>query len=395
MPRLRMLTAGESHGKSLIGILEGMPSGIPIDKQKIDLQLRRRQIGYGRGGRMQIESDSVEILSGLRFGTTLGSPIAVLIQNKDWANWSERMDPLSGTEPNPVHTPRPGHADYSGGIKYRHSDLRNVLERASARETAVRVALGSIVRHMLDLFDIQIGSHVIQIEHAQNENTFLHFCNPITSQTQNQLLEAFQRADASPIRCSDAGAGSKMLECIQNVLEDGDSVGGLFEVAALNVPVGLGSYVHWDRRLDAALASAFMSIPGIKSVEIGLGIESSGMKGSEVHDAFVLGREKEILRSSNRAGGIEGGVTNGQPVLVRAGMKPIPTLRKPLPSVNLVDKTPVQAHQERSDVCAVPAASIVGESMLALVLGEAFLERYGADSLEQLRANRGLDRESH
>lgn len=387
MPFLRVLTAGESHGKALIGIIEGLPSGIPLFKEKIDFQLKRRQTGFGRGGRMEIESDSVEFLSGLRFGKTLGSPIALMIENKDWPNWKDGMDPFSGRDPVPVHIPRPGHADFAGSIKFDHADLRNVLERASARETAMRVAAGSVIMQFLELFHIWIGSHVVQIGNAKNDQTFLRFCEPLTPRSHQQIRDAFLRAESSSVRCSHPSVDRQMIESIQNASQNGDTIGGQFELAALNVPIGLGSYSFWDKRLDANIASAVMGIPGIKSVEIGLGSESAVKKGSEVHDAFHMDDIGTIQRSSNRAGGIEGGISNGQPILVRAAMKPIPTLKKPLGSVHLQEKKNVLAHQERSDVCAVPAASIVAEAMLAVEIGKAFCERFGGDSMDQVKAH--------
>jgi chorismate synthase len=380
-----MLTAGESHGKALVAILEGMPAGVPLDKGKIDIQMKRRQSGFGRGGRMKIESDRVEILSGVRFGKTLGSPIALLLENKDWPNWQKRMDPAAGSDPDPIHIPRPGHADYAGGLKYGHQDLRNVFERASARETAMRVALGSVLSQFLECFDIWIGSHVIQIGSVENASTFLDACNPMTEHSRNQIMKSSELADASPVRCGNPLAEKRMVQAIQLAMDSGDSIGGVFETAALNVPVGLGSYAFWDRRIDARIASAFMGIPGVKAVEIGSGFQSGKQPGSEYHDIFFLGKNKTVQRKTNHAGGIEGGMTNGLPVLIRAAMKPIPTLVKPLPSVDLSAQTEVLAHQERSDVCAVPSAAVVGEAMLAMQLADAFCERFGGDSLDQIK----------
>ncbi|HEX9934836.1 MAG TPA: chorismate synthase [bacterium] len=385
MSALRMLTAGESHGRALVGILDGMPAGVPIDKEKIDEQLCRRQIGLGRGKRMSIESDRVQILSGLRFGKTLGSPVALLIENKDWPNWEKRMSATSGDDADPVLIPRPGHADYAGAIKYDHDDMRNVLERASARETAVRVALGSVVRQLLELFNVWIGGHVVQIGPVENIHTFLSRCDPMNEQSERRIRDAFTRAEASPVRCGDAESEKRMTDLVREAEKAGDSLGGVFEVVALNPPIGLGSYASWDRRLDARLSYAFMSIPGIKSVEIGQGLESARLRGSKCHDAFNVDGQGVVSRLSNRAGGIEGGVTNGQPILVRAAMKPIPTLKKPLPSFHWIERKPVPAHHERSDVCAVPAASVVGEAVLAMELGSAFCERFGGDSLEQMK----------
>ncbi len=384
---LRILTAGESHGRMLVGILEGMPAGLRIDVQKINEQLRRRQVGFGRGGRQHIESDRIDILSGIRFGTTLGSPIALAIENKDWPNWRDRMDPAGGSNPAPVTVPRPGHADFAGAVKYAHGDIRNVLERASARETAMRVALGAVVRQMLDVFGIWIGSHVIRIHTAATEQTFRRLADGSPSESAGAIRGMAERADRSDIRCADPDAAAAMKKCVQDAMDRGDSVGGVFEIAALGVPVGLGSYVSWDRRLDASIAASLMSIPAIKSVEIGLGAESAERTGSGAHDAFVAVEGALPARASNRAGGVEGGVSNGNPLLIRAAMKPIPTLRSPLPSVDLKSGEPVPSYQERSDVCAVPAAAVVGEAMVAVVVGNALCERLGGDHIEQMRKN--------
>ena len=381
MAQLRILTAGESHGKGLIGIIEGMPANLPIDKDKIDKQLKRRQKGYGRGDRMKIESDKVEILSGLRFGKTLGSPIAVFIKNRDWENWKDRMSPWE----NPVRIPRPGHADFAGSIKYDQDDLRNILERASARETAMRVAIGSIVRQLLDEFGIWIGSHVIQIHRVTIEKTFLTMCNEMTGKIEKQIRTACAIAESSDLRCSDPKLEDSMKDVIDAAKEKGDTVGGIFELAGLNIPVGLGSHVAWDRRLDAQIAADLMGIPAIKAVEIGLGRENGKRMGSEVHDPLQKSDQQVITHTSNRAGGIEGGISNGEPVIVQATMKPIPTLTAALPSVDLLTGKSVAAHQERSDVCAVPAASVVAEAMLAITLGRAMCNRYGGDSLDQMR----------
>lgn len=385
MPQIRILTAGESHGKALIGILEGMPAGVKIEKEKIDLELQRRQMGFGRSERQKIESDRVEILSGIRFGVTLGSPIAIQILNRDWENWEKRMDPWVGEETQPVEIPRPGHGDLAGAIKYGHRDIRNILERASARETAMRVAIGAILRQFLELFGIWIGSHVIQIHSAMTEKTFRSLMENETSpeKVENEILEMVRLADHSEVRCSNPEVETTMRRAIQIAQEKGDTVGGQFEVVALHVPIGLGSHVAWDRRLDAEIAFEMMSIPGIKSVEIGLGTECSLRYGSETHDAIFPGNPP--IRKTNRAGGIEAGISNGQPILVRSAMKPIPTLRKPLPSVHLFSGKPVEAHHERSDICAVPSASIVGEAMLAIALAKAFMDRFGGDHFEQIQ----------
>lgn len=385
MSSLRILTAGESHGKELIGIIEGLPAGLKIDQKKINYELLRRQIGYGRGDRMKIESDQVEILSGLRFGQTLGSPISMSIQNKDWNNWKSRMAIWKGEDKSKVTIPRPGHADLAGSIKYRHQDLRNVLERASARETAVRVAVGAIIRQLLEIFDIIIGSHVIQIYTIKSKKTFLDISDPLNPKSISQYRNLFSMADSSDLRCCDSDAEKSMKTVIDQVKVNGDSVGGIFELAALNVPIGLGSYVHWDRRLDAQIAADLMSIPAIKAVEIGLGRETAEHYGSEIHDPILPDSSTFTTYSSNRAGGIEGGMSNGAPVIVRATMKPIPTLVKPLDSVDLETGKGVKAHKERSDVCAVPAASVIAEAMLAITLGRALCDKLGGDSITEMK----------
>lgn len=376
MSHLRYLTAGESHGRALVGILEGMPAGLPVSKEKIDEQLKRRQGGYGRGGRMKIEQDQVEVLSGIRSGVTLGSPIALVIWNRDWENWSKHMDPWNPPPErySPVTVPRPGHADLAGALKYRHADIRNVLERASARETAMRVALGSLARQLLEYFNIQIASHVIQI----------HSVKATVDVAGLDLRELNARADASPVRCLDPAAEKEMLARIDQAKAEGNTVGGIFEVIAENVPVGLGSYVHWDRKLDGRISQAMASLPAMKAVEIGLGVASATRWGSECHDEIYYDESLGYYRKTNRAGGLEGGVTNGERVLVRVAMKPLSTLLRPLDSVEMKSRKPVKAHVERSDVCAVPAASVIGEAVLALVLADAFLEKYGGDSIAEI-----------
>ncbi len=376
MSHLRYLTAGESHGRALVGILEGMPAGLSVNREEIDAQLQRRQGGYGRGSRMQIEQDQIEVLAGIRAGVTLGSPIALVIWNRDWENWGKHMDPWKAPPEryHPVTVPRPGHADLAGALKYRHSDIRNVLERASARETAMRVALGSIARQFLEYFGMRIASHVVQI-HAVKAS-----CDISTL----DLAELTARADASPVRCLDAEAEREMIACIDHAKAAGNTVGGVFEVIATGVPVGLGSYVQWDRKLDGRIAQAMASLPAMKAVEIGLGGESAGRWGSECHDEIYYDEAKGYYRKTNRAGGVEGGVTNGQPLVVRVAMKPLSTLMRPLDSVDMQSKKPVKAHVERSDVCAVPAASVIGEAIVALVLADAFLEKYGGDSIAEI-----------
>ncbi|MEW6570058.1 MAG: chorismate synthase [Nitrospirota bacterium] len=399
MTVFRYLTAGESHGRALVGILEGIPSGLPVSTEDIDGDLKRRQGGHGRGGRMKIESDHAEVMSGVRWGKTIGSPITLIIENKDYKNWREGMSPdaqAEGSIPS-VTRPRPGHADLSGAIKYGHHDIRNVLERSSARETAMRVALGAIAKKFLSTFNIKIGSYVIQIG-----SVISHQSSVIGKKSdEEELLKAFEKAEKSPVRCPDKEASKKMVELIDRAIKEGNSLGGIFEVFVTGVPMGMGSYVQWDRRLDGRLAHAVMSIQAIKGVEIGFGFEMCKRFGSEVMDEiFYRAKSKEqrvkianyeltggFYRKTNNAGGIEGGMTNGMPIILRAGMKPIPTLRKPLRSVDMVMKKSVEATYERSDVCAVPAASVIGEAMAALTIADAFLEKFGGDSMEEVRRN--------
>jgi len=388
MHRIKYLTAGESHGQGLVGIIEGMPAGLALDEETIFAELQRRQLGYGRGGRMKIETDRARILSGVRFGLTLGSPIALFIENKDWKNWQTKMSVGKIDEQvKKVTVPRPGHADLAGSIKYDHDDIRNVLERASARETAVRVALGAIARNLLAHFGIQICSHVVQICDASTDLTFMNYGRPAFN-LPCEVSATNEVADKSPVRCLDAAAEPDMITAIEGAKAKGNTVGGIFEVCALNVPVGLGSYVDGQRKLDARIAGAMMSIPAMKAVEIGSGMRAAGSLGSEVHDAIAFDSETgTYARPSNRAGGLEGGVTNGMPVVVRVAMKPISTLMKPLDSVDMVTKQSVKAHIERSDTCAVPAASVIGEAMLSLVLADAFLEKFGGDSVREIESS--------
>ncbi len=384
MPYLRFYTAGESHGQKLVGILEGLPADIPIAVEAINHQLRRRQQGYGRGRRMKIESDRVNVLSGMRFGKTLGSPISVEIENKDWKNWREKMAVQdSGEKIKRVTIPRPGHVDFAGAVKYGQEDIRNVLERASARETAMRVALGSFARQFLEQLGILIASHVIQLQDIAAPITFVSGYPDILQSFPPEQINAL--ADASPVRCLDEAAARGMMERIDTAKTERDTVGGIFEVIAFNVPVGLGSHVHWDRRLDTRIAAAMMSIQAIKGVEIGSGFGGATRRGSEVHDEIFYDAEAEqYFRKSNHAGGIEGGISNGMPIVVRAAMKPISTLMQPLNSVDMPTKQAAKAHIERSDVCALPAAGIVGEAMLALVIADAVLEKFGGDSLKEV-----------
>ena len=373
---LRFLTAGESHGESLVAILEGLPSGMEIRSGEINAELARRQKGAGRGKRMEIESDRVEILTGLRTGRTLGSPLTLRIRNRDWENWKDTMSPEgAGRESRPVTSPRPGHTDLAGGIKYGHKDFRNVLERASARETAARVALGAVAKILLDRFGILVAGHVLAIGGSRRSAVELN---------RRQQISV---VEASLVRTLDREAEKEMLSRIEEAAEQGETLGGIFEIRAFGVPVGLGSHVHWDRRLDADLARAVMSIPGIKGVQIGSGFDGAVLPGSQVHDAIFHDRGKGFYRETNRAGGIEGGVSNGETVVVSAAMKPIPTLMKPLASVHFLSKRQTEAAVERSDVTAVPAAAVIGESMIALVLASHMCDKFGGDSMEEMERN--------
>jgi chorismate synthase len=372
---IRFLTAGESHGKALLCILEGIPANLELSSEYINRELQRRQKGYGRGGRMKIESDRVEFLSGLRFEKTLGSPISMAIWNKDWENWSDKMA-YEGEAPEsvvPFSRPRPGHADLAGGIKYNQKDLRNILERASARETAARVAVGAVCKRFLEEFGIRIGSYVISIGNLKPEIK------------EEDLLKRHELAENSQVRFPDPSNDEEFTKLIDEAKERGESLGGVFEVFAIGVPPGLGSHIQWDKRIDGKIAQAMMSIQAIKGVEIGLGFESARRFGSEVHDEIGWSEEKGYFRYSNNLGGTEGGITNGMPIVVRCAMKPIPTLTKPLRSVDISTREGVRAGKERSDVVAVPAASVVGEAMLAIVLADALLEKLGGDFMEEVK----------
>jgi len=384
MSHLRFLTSGESHGKALIGIIEGIPSGLPLSTKDIDRDLKRRQSGYGRGARMKIESDHAEILSGVRWGKTIGSPITLFIENRDWKNWLEGMSPdlnAEGSIP-AVTRPRPGHADLAGAIKYDQHDVRNILERSSARETAARVALGAIAKRFLSEFGITVGSYVIQIGKIKVRSS------KFKVQTAEQLLPLFKKAEKSSVRCPDEEASEKMIRLIDKATNEGNSLGGVFEVFATNVPVGLGSHIQWDKRLDGRFAQALMSIQAIKGVEVGLGFEMAGHFGSEVMDEILYSQKSGgFYRKTNNAGGIEGGMTNGMPIIVRAAMKPIPTQKRPLRSIDIITKEPIEAAYERSDICAVPAAGVIAEAMVALVTADAFLEKFGGDSITETKRN--------
>jgi chorismate synthase len=388
---IRFLTAGESHGKCLTFILEGIPAGLQLRSEDINKDLKRRQMGYGRGGRMKIESDEVEINSGIRAGVTLGTPISATIRNRDWGNWQDVMSPdeisVEKAGELKVTKPRPGHADLAGGIKYHHRDLRNILERASARETAARVAVGAIAKRLLDEFDIYIISFVLRIGDTEIMNRYYRKISGSRRLSKEDFEEFQNQVDSSPVRCPDSESERLMMESIDTAMKEGDSLGGVFQIVAFNVPAGLGSHVHWDRRLDARIAYAVMGIQAIKGVEIGLGFESASRKGSLVHDEIYYDVKSGFYRKTNNAGGTEGGISNGEPIIVKAAMKPIPTLTKPLSSVDFISKEKFQASKERSDNCAVPAAGVVGEAMVAIELANALLEKFGGDSISELKRN--------
>jgi chorismate synthase len=378
---LRFMTAGESHGKCLTGMLEGLPAALAVDKDFIDLQLQRRQIGYGRGARMRIEKDEIEITAGVRFGRTLGSPVCFVIDNRDWQNWENIMSAapvIEGADKRAVTRPRPGHVDLAGALKYHTYDARDVLERASARETAARVSGGAFCQLFLRSFGIRIGSHVVAVGSERVSGEF-------------ESLDAekiFGIDPLSPMRCADPAAEGRMKALIDQAKQTGDTLGGVIEAVACSVPPGLGTHTQWDRRLDGRLAQAMMSIPAAKGVEIGEGVAGASRPGSAVHDEIFYGQESHrFYRNTNRAGGVEAGITNGSDVRVRVYMKPIPTLRKALMSVDLRTKEAFKAQFERSDTCVVPAAAVIAEAMLAIVLSEAFLEKFGGDTIEETRNN--------
>lgn len=381
---IRFLTSGESHGKCLNVIVEGVPAGFAISSEFINCELRRRQVGYGRGGRMLIETDAVEIKSGVRFGKTTGAPICLEIKNKDWENWQIPMNVepqdvsdnniLNLIEQKKITKIRPGHADYAGAVKYDFYDVRNVLERSSARETASRVAVGAICKSILNSFGIDGFSHVVELGSVK--------ANPV-----NLDYDALkEKVEISDLRCADDNTYEQMKKEIDLAKERGDSLGGKIQIIFKNLPVGLGSYVHWDRRLDAQLAQALMSIPAIKAVEIGAGVEAGNLLGSKMHDE-VFYENGNVFRKTNNAGGIEGGMTNGEPLSVSITMKPIPTMKTPLHSIDLITKEEIEAHFERADVCAVPACGVVAESMCAYVLLNAIFEKFGCDNFNEIIAN--------
>lgn len=381
---LRFTTAGESHGQALVSILEGMPAGLPLRSGHVDVELARRQQGYGRGRRMQIEKDTVEFLSGVRAGETIGSPIAMLVRNRDWKNWEEIMNPAPDVEPGTprkraVTRVRPGHADLTGLLKYDRDDARDILERASARETTARVAAAAICKRLLDEFGVSIGSHVAHL-------------GGIDAQRPPELPADINAvADESPLRTLDADAERRMIEKIDEIKRAGNTLGGICEVVADGLPVGLGSHVSWDRKLDGRIAAAIMSIPAVKGVEIGMGFQASRVTGVEVHDEIEMApgstRTGNVRRRTNRAGGLEGGMTTGEPLVVRVAMKPISTLMKPLATVDVASGEAAAAVAERSDVTAVPAMGVIAEAMVAFVLADAFLEKFGGDSLGETRRN--------
>ncbi len=388
MKRFRFLTSGESHGKCLNAIIEGVPAGIRIKEDIINQDLARRQSGYGRGGRMQIEKDTVEIKSGVRLGKTTGAPICLEIKNNDYINWEDVMsvksydypteETLRKLEERKFTKARPGHADYAGSVKYGHKDLRDVLERSSARKTAIEVAVGSIAKQILKEFGIIGFSHVIQIGDVKLE---------FYPKTYTMIKE---KAEKSSVMCADDLTADRMEKAINEAAEEGETLGGKFEVIFGNLPVGLGSYVHWDMTLDGRLAQAIMSIPAVKAVEIGAGVDAAHLKGSQMHDEIFVDKNKQIYRQTNNAGGIEGGMTNGETLVVKGTMKPIPTMKKSLATVDLEDMTPASAHFERSDVCAVPACAVVAEARTAIILVDEFLTKLGGDNLAEMKKHYGM-----
>lgn len=373
---LRMITAGESHGPGLTCILEGLPAGLELERERIDADLARRQLGHGRGGRMKIETDRADLTGGVRHGHTLGGPIALRVANRDYANWEERMNPWPvDAEVPEVHLPRPGHADLVGTWKYGLRDVRDILERASARETAARVAGGAVCRAFLSALGVEVRSHVVQIASVK-----------APARERDQLrLEDFEAVDESPVRCLDAEAGAAMVAEINELRKANESLGGVFEVQAFGLTPGLGSHISWEERLDGRVAMAICSIQAVKGVSIGDGFEIAGRPGSQAHDEIFYSQEEGFHRQTNRSGGLEGGMTTGLPLVVRAAMKPLPTLTKPLRSVDTVSREPAQALRERTDSCTVPAAGVVGEAMLCFVLADAYRRKFGGDHIEDVR----------
>ena len=376
MTTFRFTTAGESHGPGLVAIVEGLPAGLELDREALDRDMARRQLGHGRGGRMKIETDTVEVRAGIRHGRTLGSPIALLVANRDYANWEERMNPwpVEGFSPDEVHLPRPGHADLVGAQKYGHSDIRNVLERASARETAARVAAGTIARAFLARLGVEIRSHVLQIASVK------------AAEPTDLTPEDFAAVDEDPVRCLDPDASKAMVEEINRLRKANESLGGTFEVLVFGLVPGIGSHISWEDRLDGRLAGAVASIQSIKGVSIGEAWDVAGRPGSEAHDEIFWSEKEGYFRETNHAGGLEGGMTNGRPLSVRAAVKPISTLTKPLRSVDTETKQPAQALRERTDSSVVPAAAVVGEAMVALTLARAYREKFGGDHIDDVLA---------
>jgi len=374
---LRFFTAGESHGPCLTAIVEGFPAGIKIDIAQINHDLARRQQGYGRGGRMKIEKDEALLHSGVRWGESLGSPITLVVENKDWRNWEKRMSPFAEDRDDKlaVTRPRPGHADLAGALKYNHRDVRNILERASARETAARVAVGGLAKCLLDPFAIRVMGYVAEIGGI------------VANHTGVAPEEIFARAELSPVRLADAEAEAQIIALIDQCKRQGDTLGGIVEVVATGLPPGLGSFVQWDRKLDGRLAHALLSLQAVKGVEVGLGFATARLPGSQVHDELGFDPLSGFLRRSNNSGGTEGGMSTGEPLRVRVAFKPLSTLMKPLHSVDINTKEAVEATIERSDVCAIPAAAVIAESVVAFVLAQAFLEKFGGDSLAEIRRN--------
>ncbi|MGG0576568.1 chorismate synthase [Priestia aryabhattai] len=377
---MRYLTAGESHGPQLTAIIEGVPAGLELTAEHINEDLARRQKGHGRGRRMQIEKDQVQIKGGVRHGETLGSPIALVVENKDFTHWRNIMgaDPVDHEEEvkRQITKPRPGHADLNGAIKYGHRDMRNVLERSSARETTVRVATGAVAKQVLKAVGVNIACHVLEIGGVKAEKT-----------AYESLTELQEKTEASPVRCLDEEAGQKMMKAIDDAKENGDSIGGVVEVVVEGMPTVVGSYVHYDRKLDSKLAAAIMSINAFKGVEIGVGFEAARRPGSEVHDEILWDEQNGYTRKTNNAGGLEGGMTTGMPIVVRGVMKPIPTLYKPLQSIDIDTKEPFAASIERSDSCAVPAAAVVAESVIAWEVASAIIDQFGADRIQLIQEN--------
>jgi chorismate synthase len=380
---LKFYTAGESHGQALLAFVSGLPAAMPVDVNFINHELHRRQLGYGRGGRQKIEKDRADIFAGVRHGETIGAPVALRIENRDWANWEKILpveataDPGAGAEKKKLVAPRPGHADLAGSQKFNFHDARYVLERASARETAARVAAGAFAKLLLREFGVEIASHTIQVGHVRLQR----------GATWEEIADVSADIE-SPLRCVDAATQEQMKAEVDAALKAGDTVGGIFEIVAHNVPVGLGSHAQWDEKLDGRLAQALMSVQAVKAVEIGAGVTAAGSYGSEVQDEISYDKEAQrFRRASNRAGGLEGGITNGEDILVRGYLKPISTLRKALRTADMVTKEPVEAAYERSDWCVVPAGAVAGETMVALVLADAFLQKFGGDSLSEMRRN--------